>query len=217
MRLLASISLATAVLLAGARAHAQGLRENPEYLKPPVMAEEAAVIAAVDERAPTPEELKFFENEVRPTLITHCYSCHSRTAATVKGALRLDTRDAIRKGGRSGPAVVPGDVDSSLLIRAVRYHDPDFAMPPDGRISDEEIATLERWVAMGAPDPREEKPVAATKPGDASPGTAHRWSKDDIAKGRTEHWAYRPVGRSEERRVGKECFVPCRSRWSPYH
>ena len=193
MRLLSSISLATAVLLAGARAHAQGLRENPEYLKPPVMAEEAAVIAAVDERSPTPDEVKFFENEVRPTLITHCYSCHSRTAATVKGALRVDTRDAIRKGGRSGPAVVPGDVDSSLLIRAVRYHDPDLEMPPDGKISDEEIATLEKWVAMGAPDPREEKPVASTKPGDASPGTAHRWSKDDIAKGKTEHWAYRPV------------------------
>jgi len=146
-----------------------------------------------DERAPTADEVKFFEAEVRPLLITHCYGCHSKTANLAKGGLRLDTRDATRRGGKSGPAVVPSDLDSSLLIRAVRYHDVDFQMPPDGKISDEEIRTLEKWVSMGAPDPRDEKPVAAGKSGAASPGTAHRWTKDDIAQGRDQHWAYRPV------------------------
>ena len=161
------------------------------YAKPATNPDQDSVIASVDERPPTADELKFFEAEIRPTLITHCYSCHSRTARTVKGALRVDTRDAIRKGGRTGPAVVPGDVDSSLLIRAVRYHDIDWQMPPDAKISDEEIAALEKWVAMGAPDPREEKPVAAGV--GSSPGTAHRWSAEDIAEGKSAHWAYKPL------------------------
>ena len=196
LRFIASTA-AVFALLGASSAWAQMQARNNEYGKPPVTPEESAVIAAVDERAPTADELKFFESEIRPLLITHCYSCHSRTAATVKGALRVDTRDAIRKGGRSGPAVVPGDIDSSLLIRAVRYHDVDLQMPPDEKIGDEEIRALEKWVSMGAPDPREEKAVAAAKPGDASPGTAHRWTKEDIAEGRSTHWAYRPVTASE--------------------
>ncbi|MEY4118114.1 MAG: hypothetical protein RLZZ116_1442 [Planctomycetota bacterium] len=193
-RFIAALALAGS---AAASALAQMQGSTPEYGKQPVTADEAAVIASVDERAPTPDELKFFESEIRPLLITHCYSCHSRTAMTEKGALRVDTRDAIRKGGRSGPAVVPGDIDSSLLIRAVRYHDADLQMPPDEKISDEEIRALEKWVAMGAPDPRAEKPSAPAKPGEASPGTAHRWTKEDIAEGRSTHWAYRPVAATE--------------------
>ena len=152
------------------------------------------MIASLDERPPTAEELKFFEAEIRPILITNCYGCHSKTANLAKAKLRLDTRDAVRKGGRSGPALIPGDPDSSLLIQAVRYLDVDFQMPPDGKLTGEEIRALEKWVAMGAPDPREEKPVdSAGSPNGVSPGTAHRWSKDDIAQGKNTHWAYRPV------------------------
>ncbi len=150
------------------------------------------VIASVDERAPTAEELKFFEAEIRPILISNCYGCHSKSASLAKGRLRLDTRDAVRRGGKTGPAVVPGDVDSSLLIRAVRGNDPDIQMPPEEQLSADDVKALERWVAMGAPDPRMEKPVAANA-ADASPGTAHRWSKTDIAEGRERHWAYQPV------------------------
>ncbi len=181
-------------------ASAQMMADDPakpidaQYGAPMEKVDTGEIPVSFDERAPTADEVKFFEAEVRPLLITHCYGCHSRTANLAKAGLRLDTRDATRRGGRSGPAVVPGDLDSSLLVRAVRYHDVDFQMPPDGRISDEEIRTLEKWVAMGAPDPRDEKPAkAAGKPGEASPGTAHRWTKDDIAEGRTNHWAYRPV------------------------
>ena len=177
---------------------AQAMQEGDlQYGSPMQKVDVETMIAAEDTRPPTADEVKFFESEIRPLLITHCYGCHSRTANLAKGALRVDTRDAIRRGGRSGPAVVPGDLDSSLLIRAVRYHDVDFQMPPDGRISDAEVRALEKWVEMGAPDPREEKPVAAPRPGDASPGTAHRWSKEDIAEGRANHWAYRPVAPAE--------------------
>jgi cytochrome c553 len=152
---------------------------------------EQEVALAFDEgRALTADEVKFFESKIRPLLITHCYGCHSKSANASKGGLRLDTRDATLRGGKSGPAVVPGDLDSSLLVRAVRYHDVDFQMPPDGKISDDEIALLERWVEMGAPDPRVDKPAAA---GGASPGTDHRWTAEDIARGRANHWAYQPV------------------------
>ena len=64
----------------------------------------------------TAEQLEFFESRIRPVLIDHCHSCHSATADRIRGGLRLDTREAWRKGGDSGPAVVPGDPEASLLI-----------------------------------------------------------------------------------------------------
>jgi mono/diheme cytochrome c family protein len=137
----------------------------------------------------TAEELKFFESKVRPILVANCYGCHSVSGGKAKGGLKLDTRDAMLKGGDSGPAIVPNDIDSSLLIRAVRYMDADYEMPPAGKLRDEDIATLEAWVAMGAPDPRVEGVVGSG----ASPGTAHRWTAADIARGKETHWAYQPI------------------------
>ena len=198
-------TLAATIASAVGTASAQMMVDDPpmdadkQYGSPMEKVATEEIPVSFDERAPTADEVKFFEAEIRPLLISHCYGCHSKTANLAKGGLRLDTRDATRRGGKSGPAVVPGDLDSSLLIRAVRYHDVDFQMPPDGKIADEEIRTLEKWVAMGAPDPRDEKPVATARSGAAgaadaaSPGTAHRWTKDDIAQGREQHWAYRPV------------------------
>jgi hypothetical protein len=103
---------------------------------------------------PTAAQLEFFENEVRPVLSKHCYKCHSVNAEKVKGGLLLDSREATRRGGDTGPAVVPGHPEQSLLIQAVRYTDPDLQMPPKQQLSEAEIAALERWVQMGAPDPR---------------------------------------------------------------
>ena len=110
--------------------------------------------AAVAEDKPTPEGIEFFEKKVRPVLVKQCYSCHSADSKKLKGELRLDTREGVRKGGTSGPAVVPGDPAKSLLIQAVRHADPDLKMPPDTKLSAVEIADLESWVKMGAPDPR---------------------------------------------------------------
>jgi hypothetical protein len=104
---------------------------------------------------PDPVQLEFFESKVRPILVDHCYSCHSAAAEKLKGELRLDTRAAVLKGGENGPVLVPGKPDESRLIKAVRYDDPDLQMPPKGKkLSPEQIAALETWVRMGAPDPR---------------------------------------------------------------
>src|SRR3954468_19149959 len=99
-----------------------------------------------------PDGMAFFEKKIRPVLVQHCYECHSAKAKSVKGNLLLDSRDATLKGGDSGPAVVPGKVDESLLIQAVRQE--TFEMPPKGKLPDQVIADLEEWVRIGAPDPR---------------------------------------------------------------
>ena len=73
----------------------------------------------------------FFESQIRPVLVENCYGCHSAEAGKSKGGLQLDTREGIRSGGDDGPAVVPGDLEKSLLIEAIRWHDPDIGMPPE--------------------------------------------------------------------------------------
>jgi mono/diheme cytochrome c family protein len=102
-----------------------------------------------------PAQVEFFENKIRPVLAESCYNCHSQKSEKVKGGLFLDTKDGLLAGGDNGPAIVPGDPDKSLLIKAVRYNDPNLQMPPkDKKLSSEQIADLEAWVKMGAPDPR---------------------------------------------------------------
>ena len=108
-----------------------------------------------------PRGIEFFENKIRPVLVKSCYECHSATASKVRAGLLLDTRDGIRKGGESGPAVVPGNVDGSLLLKAIRHE--DLKMPPKEKLSAAVIADFVQWVKMGAPDPRTGKPAAAYK------------------------------------------------------
>jgi len=135
------------------------------------------VIATASAAQPTRPQFDFFENKVRPVLANHCYKCHSIQAEKVKGGLLLDSREALLKGGDSGSAIVPGDPDKSLLIKAVRYTDPDLQMPPKGnKLSEQQINDLVAWVKMGAPDPRTQ--TAAQK----------SW-KDPGEK----HWAWQPV------------------------
>jgi hypothetical protein len=104
--------------------------------------------------------MELFEKKIRPVLVGQCYECHSTASAALKGGLLLDSRDSIRRGGDSGPAVVPGDVAGSLLVSALR-HDA-FEMPPAGKLPDSVIADFERWIELGAPDPRDAPPDAAT-------------------------------------------------------
>src|SRR4051812_34895956 len=112
----------------------------------------AVPVAWADEK-PAAEGIAFFESKVRPLLIKHCYECHSVEAKKVKGDLRLDTREATLKGGANGPVVIPGDPPRSRLIQAVRYADDALKMPPKEKLSATEIADLEAWLKMGAPDP----------------------------------------------------------------
>ena len=102
------------------------------------------------------EDFDFFETKIRPVLVNKCYECHSVEAANrgkQKGGLLLDTREGIRKGGDTGPAVVPGDVSASLLLKALRQE--ELEMPPKGKLPDEIIADFTKWIESGAADPRD--------------------------------------------------------------
>src|SRR5260221_369593 len=140
----------------------------------------AAVSASLQAAAPaTPDAagLEFFEKKIRPTLVENCYKCHSTNAEKVKGGFVLDTREGVLKGGDTGPAVVPGDPERSLLIKAVRYTDEILQMPPKNKkLSPEHIADLEACVKMRAHDPRAEI----------------QNSKLPIKKP-DQHWAFQPV------------------------
>jgi len=147
-----------------------------------------ALPAIVSLRAAAPEPdaagVEFFEKRIRPTFVEHCHQCHSKDAEKIKGGLLLDTRDGLLKGGDTGPAIVPGKPEKSLLIKAVRYTDEDLAMPPrknGGRLSDEQIADLEAWVKMGAPDPRTSPVVVAQGPPLSDPDKVRN------------HWAFKPI------------------------
>jgi len=110
------------------------------------------------------DQVDFFEKKIRPVLTDKCYKCHSEKADKIKGGLLLDTRDGARRGGDNGPAVVPGILKDSLLIEAIHYTNKDFAMPPaksGGKLPDDVIKDFEKWVQMGAPDPREGGSVVA--------------------------------------------------------
>ncbi len=112
----------------------------------------AMPVFGADRPALTQEQLTFFETKIRPVLVEHCQECHAAGAKIVQGGLRVDHREGLLKGGDTGAAVVPGKVDQSLLIKALR-HD-EIKMPPKGKLADSVVKDFETWVTMGAPDPR---------------------------------------------------------------
>lgn len=128
------------------------------------------------------EQTAFFEKNIRPLLIKRCYECHSVEAGKSKGGLSLDSRESTLKGGDTGPALVAGKPDDSLIIHAVRYQNQDTQMPPKGALPPAEVHLLEDWVKMGAPDPREATTVVKA-------GTPRVIDIEEGAK----HWAFRPV------------------------
>jgi len=126
------------------------------------------------------EEVQFFESRIRPVLIEQCYQCHSASAARngkLEGDLQLDTREGIRRGGDTGPAVVPGKPEKSLLISAMR-HD-GLQMPPKKKLPARVIDDFVRWIRQGAADPRDGKRLE----GDA----LIDWEKAQ------QHWAFQPL------------------------
>jgi hypothetical protein len=133
---------------------------------------------------PAPDGVAYFENHIRPLLIDRCYECHSSESQRSEGDLQVDTRQGLSKGGEHGSAIVPGELGRSLLIEAVRYQNPDYQMPPDGKLPDAAIAKLERWVRMGAPDPRDQQ---------ANESEHHPRPSDPIAG--KQHWAFQALSR----------------------
>ena len=126
----------------------------------------------------SPEATAFFESRIRPVLVKECYECHSADAKTIEARFRVDSRSGLRRGGDSGPAIVPGKPGESRLLHALKYTGNEVAeMPPSGKLAPEVIANFEKWIAMGAPDPRtDDDPVVQTK--------------IDFAKAR-EFWSFR--------------------------
>src|SRR5258708_38982724 len=91
----------------------------------------ASLYAAVTAE-PTKEQAEFFENKIRPIFKENCYKCHSVEQGKSKGDLTLDTKTGTLKGGENGPVLVPGDIEKSPLIKAVKYLDKNLQMPPEG-------------------------------------------------------------------------------------
>ena len=102
---------------------------------------------------------KLFEEHIRPLLIDDCIKCHGPDRQ--EGSLRLDSRGGWQKGGDSGAAIVPGDVENSLLLQAVQHTNPDLQMPPESKLSPAKIAQLEQWIKSGAVDPRDDTETSA--------------------------------------------------------
>ncbi len=133
----------------------------------------SAAIAVADQ--PSTDREAFFELRVRPVLATTCFKCHG--GQKTGNNLRVDRREALFKGGDSGPAIVAGDAEKSLLIRAVRYRDDDLKMPPDKKLPDAVIADFERWVRDGA----------------VWPQRADRMATATFRQ--EQHWAFQPIAK----------------------
>src|SRR5712691_2363577 len=107
----------------------------------------SATIRAADNPPPPPKDgIEFLEKNIRPILAERCYECHSANSKKIKGKLLLDTREGLLKGGETGPAVVPGDIEKSLLIQAIRYSHEDLQMPPKEPLTKAQVAAFEQWV-----------------------------------------------------------------------
>lgn len=108
---------------------------------------------------PSAEQIQFFETSIRPVLVEHCLKCHGE--AKQWGSLRLDSSKAILEGGDSGPSIVPGQPEKSLLIRAIRQQDEDLKMPPKGKLTDKQVADFALWIKQGAHFPAKAEPTKA--------------------------------------------------------
>lgn len=133
------------------------------------------------------DQLEFFEKRIRPILVDNCYKCHSASANRARGGLHVDTKSALLTGGDNGAAIVAGKPEESLLIKALKYGDPDLEMPPDGKLPDYVIRDFETWIRNGAPDPRGADGQKFVKP--RSP---------------KEHWAFQPVFQPIIPRINKD-------------
>jgi hypothetical protein len=172
-------------------------------------------VAVASGQEPTPEQSRFFEEKVRPLLVEQCFRCHSETKQ--EGDLRLDARSAILAGGESGPAVVVGKPDDSLLIDAVRYR--SLEMPPDRRLPKSEVDVLVKWVEMGAPWPGsgDEDVLIPRRPGLAiTDADRNYWAfqpirRPDVPDDSTTTWDDQPIDGFVFSRLAAKKLLPSRS------
>jgi uncharacterized protein DUF1549/uncharacterized protein DUF1553/cytochrome c len=151
----------------------------------------------------TPADTELFEKEIRPVFADKCSGCHSSKLKSPMGGLVLDTKSGLKRGGNGGPVIVAGDPSSSRLFKALTYKDTDLRMPPTGKLPDEKIAAFEKWIAAGAPDPREDTPETAGAAPAAKRGM-------DIDTGR-KWWAFQPVNPQPQPKFKDPAFA---RRWT---
>ncbi|MFO0947664.1 MAG: DUF1553 domain-containing protein [Planctomycetota bacterium] len=157
--------------------------------------------------------ITFFESKIRPVLAKHCNECHSADAKHLRGGLLLDSREAMLAGGDSGPAIVPGNADESLLIQALKHE--GFEMPPTGKLPAGVIKDFETWIAMGAPDPRtSNKPTPAKRTIDLEAGRQF-WSfrppvKHEPPKTKDNDWPRGWIDRFLLARLEREGLAPAK-------
>ncbi len=154
------------------------------------------LVAVRGQAAPRDEAsaIEFFEKKVRPILVENCYNCHSADSGG-KGGLRVDDRNGLLAGGDSGPAIVVGSPDTSLLIKAISYTDDDLKMPPKKQLSAEQVADLAKWIADGAAWPAVQVAIDVGKP------------NAEYDRLRKEHWAWQPLGDPEAPAVRDASWV----------
>lgn len=126
----------------------------------------------------------FFESKIRPILASKCYNCHSAEAKKIKGGLRLDHIKFIVEGGDSGPALVSGHPEKSLLVEAISYDDPELHMPPKEKLPKSIVDDFKKWISQGAFWPEEPVPVGKGS------GRRSRFNIEDRVK---EHWCWKPI------------------------
>ena len=131
----------------------------------------------------------FFESKIRPVLATHCFECHGHKD---KGGLKLDSREAILQGGDSGPAIVLGKPQKSLLMTAVQHADPELEMPPKKKLPPEAIADLSQWIRAGAVWPE---------------GKGLGFATGEITDEQRKHWAYQPLKGNPAQTPAGENFI----------
>lgn len=155
-----------------------------------------AVLWVIASSVRATDNTEFFETQIRPILVRHCYECHSGASDAPEGQLRVDFREGLLMGGENGPAIVPGRPQDSLLMSALRHE--SFEMPPTKKLADSVLADFEKWIRDGATDPRDKPPSQST-------AAAETW-KIQLAERRT-WWSLQPPH--------QHVVPPCRNdRWS---
>lgn len=142
----------------------------------------SALPVGADEEQLNPEGLELFEKHVRPTFVAKCYSCHSKEAETIEGGLELDSAMGLADGGETGPILNLEQAAASSLLRSLRHEEDVPAMPPEEKLDEATIAAFERWIQLGAPDPRSGTQV----------------SRQQLEyEERLKHWAFQPPVKSQ--------------------
>ena len=126
----------------------------------------------------------FFEKKIRPVLSKNCYECHSAKSKSLKAGLLLDRKAGWVRGGKNGAVIHPGKPDESILMNALKYDNHELQMPPSGKLSETVLADFEKWISMGAPDPRNSSMEEVFAVGGLK--------AKSLKEGR-EFWAFKPI------------------------